>query len=152
MGWTGGRGVLWRAGRMFLRGVATGFFVCAGVVCAAADAASNSKAGIPRVVFILSSAYGESGGVAAAAVFRTSAFRLYNHSNECQYSISFASSPLVCSVGHGVIATPKTFLAMSLLTEHMPRKTSVCRKSDMRCPKGDKRSELSVKYLFPRLR
>ena len=28
-----------------------------------------------------------------------------------------------------------TFLAMLLLTEHMPRKTSVCRKSDMRCPK-----------------
>jgi len=28
-----------------------------------------------------------------------------------------------------------TFLAMLLLTEHTPRKTSVCRKSDMRRPK-----------------
>src|SRR6266436_1660291 len=39
-----------------------------------------------------------------------------------------------------------TFLAMLLLTEHMPRKTSVCRKSDKRRPKRDKRSELAVKY------
>jgi hypothetical protein len=38
------------------------------------------------------------------------------------------------------------FLAMLLLTEHMPRRTSVCRKSDMRRPKCDKRSELAVKY------
>jgi hypothetical protein len=37
-----------------------------------------------------------------------------------------------------------TFLAMFLLTEHMPRKTNVCRKSDKWRPKSDKRSELAV--------
>src|SRR5215475_16212516 len=30
--------------------------------------------------------------------------------------------------------------------EHMPLRTRVCRKSDMRRPKGDKRSALPVKY------
>ena len=30
--------------------------------------------------------------------------------------------------------------------EYMPRRTSVCKKRDMRCPKSDKRSELAVKY------
>jgi len=41
-----------RPGRMSRRAELTGSFVGAGVVCAAADAASNSKAGITRVVFI----------------------------------------------------------------------------------------------------
>src|SRR5580704_1247836 len=53
-----------RPGRMSRRAELTGSFVGAGVVCAAADAASNSKAGITRVVFILSSSFfGESGGL-----------------------------------------------------------------------------------------
>src|SRR5882762_1269328 len=44
-----------RPGRMSLRAVLTGFFDCAHVVCAIADAARNSKAGITKVLFILSS-------------------------------------------------------------------------------------------------
>jgi hypothetical protein len=39
---------------MSLRALLTGL-VCAGVVCAVADAANKSKAGITRVRFILSS-------------------------------------------------------------------------------------------------
>src|ERR1700732_3447079 len=42
-----------RAGRMSLKALLRGFLVCAGVVCAAAAAASNSKAGIKSVLFIL---------------------------------------------------------------------------------------------------
>src|ERR1700674_4969021 len=53
-----------RPGRMSRRAEPTGSFVGAGVVCAAAEAASNSKAGITRVVFILSSSFfRESGGL-----------------------------------------------------------------------------------------
>src|SRR6202030_4547340 len=44
-----------RPGRMSLRAVLTGFFDCAHVVCAIADAARNSKAWITKVLFILSS-------------------------------------------------------------------------------------------------
>src|SRR5712672_3524809 len=44
-----------RPGRMSLRAVLTVFFDCAHVVCAIADAARNSKAGITKVLFILSS-------------------------------------------------------------------------------------------------
>src|ERR1700719_1598016 len=44
-----------RPGRMSLRAVLTGFFDCAHVVCAIADAARNSKAGITRVLCILPS-------------------------------------------------------------------------------------------------
>src|SRR6266851_6308522 len=96
-----------RPGRMSRRAELTGSFVGAGVVCPAAEAASNSKAGITKVVFILSSSFfGESGGLPQPQFPGTSAFKLYNHSNACQYSISFASCPLVCPVGHSVIATP----------------------------------------------
>src|SRR5437016_3911500 len=49
-----------RPGRMSRRAVLTGLFVCAGVVCAHADAASNSKAAIARVFFMLSSFFGKS--------------------------------------------------------------------------------------------
>src|ERR1700681_1620933 len=42
-----------RPGKMSLRALLTGFLVGAGVVCAAAAAASNSKAGIKSVFFIL---------------------------------------------------------------------------------------------------
>src|SRR6202165_4397444 len=53
-----------RPARMSRRAELTGSFVGAGVVCAAAEAASNSKAGITRVVFLLSSSFfGESGGL-----------------------------------------------------------------------------------------
>src|ERR1700680_2586369 len=53
-----------RPARMSRRAELTGSFVGAGVVCAATEAASNSKAGITRVVFILSSSFfGESGGL-----------------------------------------------------------------------------------------
>src|SRR6266403_6323832 len=44
-----------RPGRMSLWAVLTGFFDCAHVVCAIADAPRNSKAGITKVLFILSS-------------------------------------------------------------------------------------------------
>src|SRR6266481_2338015 len=45
-------------------GAPLGFLYCAHVVCAIADAARHSKAGITRVVFILSSSFfGESGGL-----------------------------------------------------------------------------------------
>src|SRR5216683_55688 len=44
-----------RPGRMSLRAVLTGFFDCAHVVCAIADAARTSKTGITKVLFILSS-------------------------------------------------------------------------------------------------
>src|SRR5580700_1747059 len=44
-----------RPARMSLRAVLTGFFDCAHVVCAIADAARNSKAWITKVLFILSS-------------------------------------------------------------------------------------------------
>src|SRR6202021_601822 len=50
-----------RPGSISLRALLTGFLVvcaevvCAGVVCASADAASNSKDGITKVLFILSS-------------------------------------------------------------------------------------------------
>src|ERR1700681_4022916 len=42
-----------------------------------------------------------------------------------------------------------TFLAMFLLTKHMPRKTSVCRKSDMRCPKAAGRVPFGHSNLIP---
>jgi hypothetical protein len=61
-----------RPGRMSLRAVLTGFFVGTGEVCAAADAASNSKAGITRVLFILSSLFGESVPRASLENFFTS--------------------------------------------------------------------------------
>jgi hypothetical protein len=96
-----------RPGRMSRRAELTGSFVDAGVVCAAAEAASNSKAGITRVVFILSSiVFGESGGLPQPQFPGHQPSRLYNHSNACQYSISFASSPLGGPVGHSVIPTP----------------------------------------------
>src|SRR5258708_2170352 len=44
-----------RPGRMSLRAGLTGFFDCAHVVWAIADAARNSKAGFSKVLFILSS-------------------------------------------------------------------------------------------------
>src|SRR5580692_5566294 len=44
-----------RPGRISLKAVLTGFFDCAHIVCAIADAATNSKAGITKVLFILSS-------------------------------------------------------------------------------------------------
>src|SRR3984893_17091325 len=42
-----------RPGKMSLMALLTGVLVCAGGVCAAAAAASNSKAGIKSVFFIL---------------------------------------------------------------------------------------------------
>ena len=65
-------------------------------------------------------------------------------------SISFASSsPQPCRPQRHPNAT---FLATPLLTEHMPRKTCVYRKSDMRWPETDKRSKLAVKVLLPWIR
>src|SRR5271154_6539372 len=52
---TAATGVFCRPGRMSLRAVLSGFFDCAHVVCAIADAARNSKAGIRKVLSILSS-------------------------------------------------------------------------------------------------
>src|SRR6267143_1546222 len=43
-----------RPGRMSIRAVLTGFFDCAHVICAIADAARNSKAGITKVLIVLS--------------------------------------------------------------------------------------------------
>src|SRR5438445_13753917 len=48
--------------------------------------------------------------------------------------------------------TANVFLAMRLLRDNTPRRTSICRKSDMWRPKWDKRSELAVKLLLPRIR
>src|ERR1700733_846134 len=93
-----------RPGRMSRRAELTGSFIGAGVVCATAEAASNSEAGIIRVVFIL--------------YFVLISF----------WSVGRAAAATFPDISHHA-------LSILLLTEHMPRRTSVRRKSDMRRPK-----------------
>src|SRR5882724_5026046 len=116
-----------RPGRMSLRAVLTGFFDCAHVVCAIAGAARNSKAGITTVLFILSSfqfgfqlafskrmlchCYGQTWGYIAFGKNHITADNsncLLNRDRrwsilKLPISISFASSPLVGTIGHSVI-------------------------------------------------
>src|SRR5690349_20262670 len=72
---------------MSLRALLTGFVVGAGAICAAADAASNSKTGITRVLFILSSCSGESVRRAPLENFITS-----SRAAECPATVAFPLS------------------------------------------------------------
>src|SRR6267142_2903439 len=93
-----------RPGRMSRRAELTGSFVGAGVVCAAAEAASNSKAGITRVVFILSSSFfGESGGLPQPqfpghqpSSFTTISLNTYNNFISKQFHETIHSPELFC--------------------------------------------------------